>query len=313
MQYAGAYAGYGDEVEEWRQKTVSAGRPLTISMDELATATPTNSERQRKAILWPTYLSGGQLEWYVGGEDQALEDFRTYERLWEYTHYARSFVEENLPFWEMEPRDGLLSGESSDYDGGQVFVKPGELYAVYLPNATSTGSLDLSGVSGEFQKRWFNPRTGTFEGVTQAVSGGGSIDLDAPPNSPSEDWVALLENTDTGQSITSFTLIDADTDQPLASLTDGATINLATLLTRHLNVRADTSPAIVGSVRFVLDDQYRTENTQPYALAGDLKGDYLPWVPVVGSHTLTAVPYPRADARGMGGTPLTVNFTVVKE
>jgi hypothetical protein len=107
-------------------------------------------------------------------------------------------MEGNLPFWEMEPRDGLLSGESGEstaYGGGQVFARPGELYAVYLPNATSTGSLDLSGVSGDFQKRWYNPRTGAFEGTTQTISDGGKRSLGAPPSSASSDWVVLIKAT----------------------------------------------------------------------------------------------------------------------
>ncbi len=148
-------------------------------------------------ILWPIYLSGGQLEWFAPGQDRTLEDFRpSYEELLTYTRYARSFMEGNLPFWEMAPRDGLLggeSGESSAYGGGQVFVKPGQLYAVYLPDATSTGSLDLSGVSGEFQKSWYNPRTGAFEGATQTISGGGKRSLGAPPSSASSDWVVLIQ------------------------------------------------------------------------------------------------------------------------
>jgi Putative collagen-binding domain of a collagenase len=64
---------------------------------------------------------------------------------------------------------------------------------VYLPDATSTGSLDLSGVSGEFQKSWYNPRTGSFEGSTQTVSGGGKRSLGAPPSSASSDWVVLIK------------------------------------------------------------------------------------------------------------------------
>jgi len=95
FQYLGSMAGYGAEVEEWRTKSASAGRPLVVSMDELATATPTNADQQRKGILWPTYLSGGQLEWYVKGEELTLEDFRRYEDLWRSTRHARSFVEEN--------------------------------------------------------------------------------------------------------------------------------------------------------------------------------------------------------------------------
>ncbi len=195
FQYSGRFAGNGDEVEEWRRKSASAGRPLTISMDELATATLTNANQQRKAILWPTYLSGGQLEWYVKAEDQILEDFRRYEELWTYTRHARSFMEENLPFWEMEPQDELLTEESpGDYGGGQVFAKAGEVYAVYLPNATSTGTLELSGVSGSFQKRWYNPRTGDFEGDAQTISGGGKLSLGTPPSSPSEDWIVLIND-----------------------------------------------------------------------------------------------------------------------
>jgi len=193
FQYFNSYAGYGAEVEEWRQKTASAGRPLPIGMDELTSATTTNAESMRKGILWPTYLSGGNLEWYIGSEDQSLEDFRRYEQLWAYTRYARTFMEDNLPFWEMQPQDGLLSGESSDYGGGQVFTKAGEVYAVYLPNASSTGTLDLSGATGSFQKRWYNPRSGAFEGSAQAVSGGAITSLGAPPSSTSSDWVVLIE------------------------------------------------------------------------------------------------------------------------
>ncbi len=197
FQDVGGVAGYGAEVEDWRQKTALAGRPITISMDELAKVTPTNVNQRRKEILWPTYLSGGQLEWFLGRDvDWTLEDFRLYEQLWTYTRYARSFVEENLPFWEMEPQDGLLSGESTDFGGGQVFAKPGQLYAVYLPNATSTGVLDLSSDSGSFQKRWYNPRTGSFAGDTETVSGGGNVSLGTPPSSPSNDWIVLLKKGD---------------------------------------------------------------------------------------------------------------------
>jgi hypothetical protein len=196
FQYPGGYAGYGDEVEEWRRKTASSGRPLVVSMDELYSATTTNASSQRKKILWPTYLSGGNLEWYIGGEDQSLEDFRRYQELWTYTRRARAFVGGNLPFWNMEPRDDLLTGETLDNGGGQVFAKPGQVYAVYLPEATSTGSLDLSGVSGSFRKSWYNPRTGGFEGATQTISGGGKRSLGAPPGSASqEDWVVLVRAT----------------------------------------------------------------------------------------------------------------------
>jgi len=121
-----------------------------------------------------------------------------------------------------------------------------------------------------------------------------------------------------GQSVVSFTLINADTDQPIAGfnpLTSSAVLNLATLPTRNLNIKANTSPAVVGSVRFGLDgsSNYRTESGSPYALAGNSGSNYRAWTPSLGSHTLTATPYTRSDARGTAGTPLTVTFTVVNQ
>ena len=121
-----------------------------------------------------------------------------------------------------------------------------------------------------------------------------------------------------GQAVVSFTLINADTDQPIASLsplTNGATLNLAMLPTRNLNIRANTSPATVGSVRFGLDGKsnYRTQDRVPYALGGDNNGNYSTWKPSLGTHTLTARPYTRSDARGTAGTALTITFSVIDQ
>jgi CubicO group peptidase (beta-lactamase class C family) len=114
------------------------------------------------------------------------------------------------------------------------------------------------------------------------------------------------------QQVVSLTLMDADSDQPLLTMTDGMTITLADLPTRNLNVRAETSPLLVGSVRFALDgnSNYRTETAAPYALASDDTGDYRPWTPTTGSHTITATPYTGSGATGTQGTPLTIAFTV---
>ncbi|UYZ62525.1 PQQ-dependent sugar dehydrogenase [Hymenobacter weizhouensis] len=117
------------------------------------------------------------------------------------------------------------------------------------------------------------------------------------------------------QAVTSFTLINADTDQPISGfdpIPAGAVFNLATLPTRNLSIRANTNPATVGSVRFAYDGNanFRTESFVPYAIAGDNGAtDYLPWTPTVGSHTLTATPYSAANAGGTAGQALTLNFT----
>ncbi|TGE25106.1 T9SS type A sorting domain-containing protein [Hymenobacter aquaticus] len=114
-------------------------------------------------------------------------------------------------------------------------------------------------------------------------------------------------------SVASFTLVNADTDQDIQPLTAGAVLNLATLPTRNLNIRANTSPATVGSVAFVLSGQQSssiTESVVPYAMFGDFQGDYNAWTPTVGTYSITATPFPAANGVGAAGTALTISFTV---
>jgi CubicO group peptidase (beta-lactamase class C family) len=114
------------------------------------------------------------------------------------------------------------------------------------------------------------------------------------------------------RTVTAFRLINAVTDRPILTLSNGMTLVLANLPTRKLNVQAVTSPSTVGSVRFALDGKtnYQTETSAPYALAGDDLGDYRPWTPSAGTHTLKGTPYSGANATGTSGTSLTVKFTV---
>lgn len=129
---------------------------------------------------------------------------------------------------------------------------------------------------------------------------------------------ATYKDGSSEQAVIYFTLINADTDQPIAShdpLVNGAVLNLVTLPTQNLNIRANTSPATVGSVQFGLDadSSYLVESVAPYALAGDTSGNYNPWTPSLGQHTLTGTPYTAAGAGGTAGTPLTVTFSVVNQ
>lgn len=184
-------------VETWRAKSVAAGQPLVIGMDEYFpdTTSPENTDRHRREYLWPIYFSGGNVE-FILSDLLRTDDFRKWDPLWTYTAIARKFME-TLPFWEMEPADGLLSG-SSEYQGtnnllpGQVFAKAGEIYAVYLPLAEATGMLDLRGVDGDFVKRWFNPRKGAFSGDPETITGGDAVSLGRVPQDPESDWVVLL-------------------------------------------------------------------------------------------------------------------------
>jgi hypothetical protein len=120
------------------------------------------------------------------------------------------------------------------------------------------------------------------------------------------------------EAVTALALFSADTDATVPgfeSLSSGALLNLGTLPTRNLNIRAVTNPATVGSVVFAYDGNaaYRTENGAPYALAGDTAGDYAAWTPAVGNHSVGATPYTAAGGTGSAGAALLATFTVIDD
>jgi CubicO group peptidase (beta-lactamase class C family) len=196
--------------EAVRKATAAAGRPLPAHMDEFTVDVgqkqshipSDDAERQRREKLWPTYLSGGSIEFILEGLLDA-GDFRTpaREALWRYVWNARKFMQE-LPFWEMEPADELASGGEtivvgmgggkSSQLGPQVFALKGRVYAVYFPSGKATGTLDLTGESGDFERLWYDPRAGTFEGEPALTKGGGPAALGPVPKDPDADWVALV-------------------------------------------------------------------------------------------------------------------------
>jgi hypothetical protein len=199
---------YGELVETLRLMTREAGRPLPVAVDEFDRLGKIDGEsrgerwpylsgwaRLRKGVLWPILLSGGQVE-YILDDLLETDDFRPYEPMWQYTWFARKFMEENLPFWEMEPADELLSDASDLYEGGQVFALPGRVYAVYLPSAQPVGRLDLSQAAGEYELRWYNPRSGEFQGERVTLTGGGPVALPTPLMDADQDWAILIRHRD---------------------------------------------------------------------------------------------------------------------
>lgn len=194
------------------RETEKAGRPFPVSLDEFtldrgqkASHIPVDdAEGHRREKLWPTYFSGGMIE-FILDDLLKTDSFRTPERekLWQFIWYARHFMEENLPFWEMQPADELCH-DSATYPlgigkgkkvplGPQVFAKKGEVYAIYYPTATKTGSIDLRELQGTAEAKWFNPRQGKFEGDTNTMKGGFIHQAGAPPAMPDEDWVLLIK------------------------------------------------------------------------------------------------------------------------
>ncbi len=152
----------------------------------------------RKMTLWGNLMAGGAgVEYYFGyllpENDMIAEDFRSRDRSWDYGRIALDFFRtQDIPFWRMRSADALV-GNVAGTNGTWCLAEPGAIYVVYLP-AGGTTNLDLSQAPGPFTVRWFDPRRGGAPktgGVTR-VTGGSTVALGAPPDSPAEDWVALV-------------------------------------------------------------------------------------------------------------------------
>lgn len=120
--------------------------------------------------------------------------------------------------------------------------------------------------------------------------------------------------------VLNFTLIDAETDMPIAGydpIPDSSVINLFFLPTDQLSIRANIDPEVVGSVDFDLEgtfDAHRLEEEFPYALFGDINGDYFLPDQVFEegmSFDLAATPYSRPRREGVEGCSLTIHFSFI--
>lgn len=304
IQYTAGQA--GTHVESMRTDSANQGRPLVIDMDENAPSrtglTATNAADLRKQALYDVYLSGGNIEWYFGnhrlplGGDLRTEDFSTRAEMYLYMRNARAFIQENLPFWNMEPGDALLVGEDTDFGGGEVFYKEGEVYAVYLPDANPSGSLELG--PGDYIKRWFNPRTGIFEGDTTQVSGGTVVALGEPPRDSEEDWVLLLSTTGNMTPSASF-----------ISPTPGAVLEAPGNL--HVQMQADDFDGTIGSVELYLDgNPVGTDMIAPYQWGPEnpLLSDLAP-----GSYELKVVVTDQLGSQGDARTTVVIGQSINTE
>lgn len=193
----------GEYVEQWRERSRSAGVPWIIDMDENDRGLlDNNATDMRKRVLYDVLFSGGNIEWYFGfggpplGGDVTLEDFRTRESMWTWSRHARNFMQDALPFWRMQPADSLVSGENGDFGGAEVLASIGDLYAIYLPNASGNPGLSLAGESRRWEVRWFNPESGQYEGESRTVEADGYVSLGSAPSRNNSDWVVLVRRAD---------------------------------------------------------------------------------------------------------------------
>ena len=213
IQYDPEFA--GQFVEQWRTNSDSAGRPWVLDMDENTNGLGSDGvDQRRKEILYDVLFSGGNIEWYFGsqplplGGDTTAENFRLREDMWRQMRYAREMMQRELPFWRMTPADNLVSGDSGDYGGAEVFALSGEVYAVYLPGTNGMETIDISAADSLFRQRWFNPRTGAMTEGRNNMASSGNLSLGTPPSELGEDWVTLITTADGDGNVTTVPILE---------------------------------------------------------------------------------------------------------
>ena len=139
-------------------------------------------------------------------------------------------------------------------------------------------------------------------------------------------------------AIKSFTLINADTNEPFPQfdpIPPNALIKLSDLGTANINMLANVElePRSVGAVRFVMkatspegenikiyDPRGKQRNNCiegifPFMFGGDTDDEPVTariWKAVPGSYKLKAVPYGDKTGKGASGIPANLNFTIIK-
>lgn len=190
-------------VLKWRTKSDSTGRSWALAVDEpgsakfalLPDAEDPPHDFARMNALWGTLMAGGfGVEWYFGYDsphsDLTCQDFRSRDLFWDQNRYAKTFFENHIPFWKMEPADELTA-DTTPY----CLAAKGEIYVVFLPIGTATTSLDIGDSGKSFSVQWYNPRSGgeLQTGSVQSVKASGRVAIGNPPTDSDKDWVALIK------------------------------------------------------------------------------------------------------------------------
>ncbi len=121
-------------------------------------------------------------------------------------------------------------------------------------------------------------------------------------------------NTVTGLAVTSFTLVNSETNQDIRTINNNDVIDVAQT-GPNITIRANTTalPSLPGSVQFDLNGSSFVENVWPFTVnAGSGVDDYLTWNYSVGEeYVLTARAFEKPRRRGLAGEQMTVSFSVV--
>ncbi|WP_339901333.1 T9SS type A sorting domain-containing protein [uncultured Cyclobacterium sp.] len=132
--------------------------------------------------------------------------------------------------------------------------------------------------------------------------------------------VAILESI----LIDRFLLIDASTNTTIREIKNNDKLAYGTIKDKKLSIIAIPDPENVGSINLELESLTQcsscpktfhdiTENVEPFALFGDIKGNYLGYNFFPGDYKLTATPYEFRGQTGNQGVKASINFEIFYE
>ena len=193
-----------DETIHWSKASGEAGRQWIICIDEIGPAQrgvdpddriDNNQDTVRAEVLWGNLMAGGGgAEWYFGyknhNNDLGCEDWRSRDRMWDYTRLAIEFFQDRVPFWEMMPMDELVNEDA------YCLAKQNEVYLVYIPYGKET-SLNLENANGSYSIQWYNPHNEgeLVQSELKKLQGGSLVEIGPPPQDTDQDWAILIKRS----------------------------------------------------------------------------------------------------------------------
>jgi hypothetical protein len=194
------YRGVHAHALKWINASKAAGKQWAVAIDEsggadqgvlLDSEDPTH-DLPRIYGLWGGFLAGTWgSEYYFGYKhphsDLTCEDFRTRDLFWDQCRHLLEFAESH--------QAAIIASDNHDelvQKGDYCLSRPGQFYAVLMKNGA--GTIDLSGQTGSYTLKWFDPRNGGSlqAGSVAEIQGGGVRTLGGAPSALGKDWVVVL-------------------------------------------------------------------------------------------------------------------------
>lgn len=169
------------------------------------------------------------------------------------------------------------------------------------------GQTDLTASGTNMLKDLYTSFNTNFENSWNLVKTGNSLFFTTKENGIAPSITKLWKLTPEEFLVTSYTLVNSDTDEDIRRLKNHDTI----FTDQKINIRADIYGS-VGSVKFYLNgNPYSLESSAPFALAGDNNSNYREWTKPSGHVTVAATPYPQPGAGGIAGNRFTLHLNII--